>query len=135
MLMLSYVALRQGDSVGLICFSDRVHAFVPPRGGMNQMNHLLHASFDRFPELVESRYDEAFLYLASHCQKRSLVILITNLIDEVNAHQVQRYLGTTGRAAPAAGRDAAGSPTVRRRRTWNSHREKTCSGPRPPPKS
>jgi uncharacterized protein (DUF58 family) len=49
---------------------------------------------DRFPELVESRYDDAFLHLASHCKKRSLVVLITNIIDEVNSHQVQSYLGT-----------------------------------------
>ncbi len=92
-LMLSYVALRQGDSVGMICFADKVLSFVPPRGGMNQMNQLLHASFDRFPELVESRYDDAFLYLHTHCKKRSLVVLITNVIDEVNSHQVQSYLG------------------------------------------
>ncbi len=101
MLMLSFVALRQGDSVGLICFSDQIHNFVPARGGMNQMNRLLHASFDRFPRLVESRYDEAFLYLSSHCKKRSLVVLVTNLIDEVNSHQVERYLGTlVGRHLP-----------------------------------
>jgi uncharacterized protein (DUF58 family) len=92
MLMLSYVALRQGDSVGLVSFSDEIHSYIPPRGGMRQMNRLLHASFDRFPQLVESRYDLAFRYLASHCRKRSLVVLVTNLIDEVNAHQVQRYL-------------------------------------------
>jgi uncharacterized protein (DUF58 family) len=101
MLMLSYVALRQGDAVGLICFSDRIQSYVPPRGSMSQMNRLLHASFDRFPHLVESRYDEAFLYLSAHCQKRALVILITNLIDEVNAHQVEQYLGTlVGRHLP-----------------------------------
>ena len=93
MLMLSYVALRQGDSVGMICFSDKVMSFVPPRGGMNQMNQLLHSSFDRFPQLVESRYDDAFLHLHTHCKKRSLVVLITNVIDEVNSHQVQSYLG------------------------------------------
>ena len=91
-LMLSYVALRQGDSVGLIAFSDHVLRFVPPRGGMKQMNQLLHASFDRFPELVESRYDDAFVYLNTHCKKRSLVVLVTNVIDEVNAHQIQGYL-------------------------------------------
>ena len=101
MLMLSYVALRQGDSVGLMCFSDDVHGYVPPRGGMRQMNQLLHASFDRFPKLVESRYDEAFLYLASRSRKRSLVILITNVIDEVNAAQIQQYLGSlVGRHLP-----------------------------------
>jgi uncharacterized protein (DUF58 family) len=100
-LMLSFVALRQGDSVGMIAFSDRIHAYVPPQGGMNHMNQLLHASFDRFPQLVESRYDEAFLYLATHVRKRSLVVLISNLIDEVNAHQVRSYLGTlVGRHLP-----------------------------------
>ncbi|HET6881111.1 MAG TPA: DUF58 domain-containing protein, partial [Pirellulales bacterium] len=45
-----------------------------------------------FPRLVESRYDQAFLYLAAHCRKRSLVVLFSNLIDEVNANQVGRYL-------------------------------------------
>jgi uncharacterized protein (DUF58 family) len=101
MLMLSYVALKQGDSVGLLCFSDEIHGFVPPTGGMNQMNRLLHASFDRFPRMVESRYDEAFLYLAARCRKRALVVLITNLIDEVNANQVERYLTSfVGRHLP-----------------------------------
>jgi uncharacterized protein (DUF58 family) len=101
MLMLSFVALRQGDSVGLICFSDQIHTFVPPRGGMAQMNRLLHAGFDRFPQLVESRYDDAFLYLDSHCKKRSLVVFVTNLIDEVNSHQIHRYLtNLVGRHLP-----------------------------------
>ena len=101
MLMLSYVALRQGDSVGMITFSDEIHTYIPPRSGMNQMNRLLHASFDRFPRLVESRYDEAFHYLASHCRRRSLVVLLTNVIDEVNANQVERYLSNlVGRHLP-----------------------------------
>ncbi len=102
-LMLSYVALNKGDSAGLICFSDEVQAFVPPRGGMTQMNRLLHASFDRFPRLVESRYDEAFVYLNARCRKRSLVVLITNVIDEVNAQQIDSYLTSlTGRHLPLA---------------------------------
>lgn len=101
MLMLSYVALRRGDSVGLVCFSDAIHSFVPPRGGAGHMNRLLHASFDRFPNLVESRYDQAFLHLASNCRKRSLVILVTNVIDEVNSVQIEQYLGNiVGRHLP-----------------------------------
>ncbi len=94
MLMMSYVALERGDTVGLLTFSDQIHSFVPPRGGRSQMNHLLHASFDRFPTFVESRYKEAFLYLSARCRKRSLVVLITNLIDDVNAAQVYDYLST-----------------------------------------
>lgn len=102
-LMLSYVALRRGDSVGLVCFADEIQRYVPPRGGMNQMNRLLHASFDRSAQLVESRYDEAFVYLNSHCRKRSLVILITNVIDEVNSNQIGQYLTSmVGRHLPLA---------------------------------
>ncbi len=101
MLMLGYVALRQGDSVGMVAFSDEIHSFVPPQAGMNQMNRLLHASFDRFPRLVESRYDMAFRYLATHSRKRSLVVLVTNVIDQVNANQIERYLtNLVGRHLP-----------------------------------
>ncbi len=95
-LLLSYVALSHGDAVGFICFSDAIHSYVPARSGMDQMNRLLHASFNLFPRLVESRYDQAFLYLESQTRKRSLVILITNLIDDVNRNQVQRYLEHLG---------------------------------------
>jgi uncharacterized protein (DUF58 family) len=93
LLMLSHVALSQGDSVGLVCFSDKVDRYVPPRSGRSQLNQLLHAGFDRFPDLVESRFDQAFLHLSSHLRKRSLVVLITSIIDQVNADQITSYLG------------------------------------------
>ena len=80
MLMLSYVALSQGDSVGLICFSDSIHNYTPPRPGVKHINHLLHAAFDQHASYVESRYDQAFYYLQTHCLKRSLVVLILSLI-------------------------------------------------------
>jgi uncharacterized protein (DUF58 family) len=92
-LMLSYVALQQGDSVGMICFSDRIKTFVPPSGGKRQMNRILHGGFNQFPSLVQSRYDEAFLYLSTHCRRRSLVVLLTNVIDQVNADQIHSYMG------------------------------------------
>jgi len=93
MLMMSYVALTQGDAVGMLCFSDTIHSYIPPRGGRSQMNRLIQAGFDQFPRLVESRYDHAFLHLNAHCRRRSLVVLATNVIDEVNAGAVVDYLG------------------------------------------
>ncbi|CAD75842.1 MAG TPA: DUF58 domain-containing protein [Rhodopirellula baltica] len=102
-LMMSYVALHQGDSVGMICFSDTIHAYLPPRGGASQMNRLLQAGFDQFPRMVESRYDQAFLYLNSHCKRRSLVTLTTNIVDEVNAEVVSDHLSNlTGTHLPLA---------------------------------
>ena len=101
MLMLGYVALHQRDSVGLLCFSDRVHDYVPLQSGRSHMNRLLHASFDRFPRMVQSRFDSAFLHFSNHCRRRSMVVLITNVIDEVSANQVTDYLGNlSGRHLP-----------------------------------
>ena len=91
-LMMAYVALEQGDAVGLLCFSDKIHSYIPPRSGSSQMNRLLQAGFNEFPRLVESRYDQAFLYLQNRCKRRSLVVLTTNVIDEVNAGVIVDHL-------------------------------------------
>ncbi|MFG0265122.1 MAG: hypothetical protein ACF8AM_08200 [Rhodopirellula sp. JB055] len=67
------------------------------------MNRLLQAGFDQFPRMVESRYDQAFLYLNSHCKRRSLVTLTTNIVDEVNAEVVADHLSNlTGTHLPLA---------------------------------
>ena len=93
-LMMSYVALQQGDSVGMMCFSDHIEKYVPLRGGPKQMNHVLHGLFDRFPRMHQSNFDEAFLYLSQRCRRRTLVVLITNVIDDITASQVTGYLST-----------------------------------------
>lgn len=96
-LMLSYVALHQGDSVGMMCFSDRVEKYVPLRGGAMQMNRILHGLFDRFPTMAQSRFEEAFLAFSNRCRKRTMVVLITNIIDDITASQVTGYLSTIAR--------------------------------------
>lgn len=93
-LMLSYVALEQGDSVGMLCFSDRIESYVPMRGGLSQMTRILHAGFNRFPSMVQTNFDQAFLHFSRNCRRRSMVVLITNVIDDVSAAQITGYLRT-----------------------------------------
>jgi uncharacterized protein (DUF58 family) len=101
MLLLAHVALIRGDQVGLLAYSDRVRAYVAPGGGPRRINRIVHSVHNVFPELVESRHDRAFLELEKRCRKRSLVVLMTNLFDELNAQMVGDYLGNmTGRHLP-----------------------------------
>ena len=88
-LALAYIALKQGDEVGFLVFSNEVKRYVPPCGGVSHMNSLIRSVFDVFPERVESRYDRAFSYLKTHSQKRALVVLATNVLDERNATQIE----------------------------------------------
>ena len=101
MLLLAHVALIGNDQVGLLAFSDRTRAYLPPAGGARRLSRLVHAVHNLFPEPLEPRYDRAFMDLEERCRKRSLLVLLTNLFDEVNAQIVGEYLGNlTGRHLP-----------------------------------
>ena len=63
----------------------------------------MHSVHNVFPEMVESRYDRAFIELEKRCRKRSLVVLMTNLFDDLNAQLAGEYLrNLRGRHLPLA---------------------------------
>ena len=100
-LTLSYVALSHRDEAGVLCFGERILRWVPPRGGRRQLDRMIAACHDVEAELVESRFDEALLYLQRQCRKRTLLVVITNLIDDRNAASLRRHLApTVGRHLP-----------------------------------
>lgn len=101
MLLLAHVALIRGDQVGVLAFSDEIRAFVPPGGGPRRINRIVHSVHNLFPRLVEPRYDRAFVELEKRVHKRSLVILVTNLFDDVNGQIVADHLANVvGRHLP-----------------------------------
>ncbi|ALG67689.1 DUF58 domain-containing protein [Beggiatoa leptomitoformis] len=83
-LLLSYVALRQGDALGLLTFSGTESRWIAPRKGMNTVNLVLNTLYDLQPTLRTSDYLNAVEQLLKHHQKRALIILISNLRDEDN---------------------------------------------------
>jgi uncharacterized protein (DUF58 family) len=82
-LNLAHAALAGGDQVGILAFADRVISFVPPRRSSVQLERLLQGVLELKPTLVESHYENAVLWLQSHVRRRSLVIIYTDLLDEV----------------------------------------------------
>jgi uncharacterized protein (DUF58 family) len=81
-LLLTYVAMKQGDTIGLLAFSDRVQAYVPPmrgRGALARMNEALYR-LEASPS--EPDYDKACRFLALRYRKRSLIIMFTDVLDQ-----------------------------------------------------
>jgi len=100
-LMMGQTALRHGDRVGLLVFDDRVRAWLPPRGGARTGSHLIRATYDVFPSLREPDYALAFRYLAQRVRRRSLVVLLTSVVDEVNSELSTALVGAmAGRHLP-----------------------------------
>jgi uncharacterized protein (DUF58 family) len=89
-LMLAHVAVRGGDRVGLVGFDEVVRAFVAPVGGPSAGRRLIQASYALYPRLVEPDYDGVFGQIALRVRKRSLVILFTQVVDEVAAQTIVR---------------------------------------------
>ncbi len=82
-LLLSYVALRQGDALGLMSFSGE-ERWLAPRKSMNTLNIILNTVYDLQPTTHTSDYLRAATQLIHRLKKRSLVILISNLRDDDN---------------------------------------------------
>lgn len=80
-LLMAYVALKQGDAVGLATFggADR---WLPAKKGQLSLNQILNTLYDLQPTLQAPDYSQAASKLLIHHKKRALVILITNLRDE-----------------------------------------------------
>lgn len=81
MLLLTYVALRQGDAVGMGSFAGE-HRWLPAHKGQHNVQHLLNALYDLQPTPQAPDYAQAATELLVRQKKRALVILLTNLRDE-----------------------------------------------------
>lgn len=83
-LLLAYVALRQGDGVGFATFSGE-DRWLSPVKGIGLINHLFNQLYDLQPSTAVPDYAEAATRLLLRHRKRALVVLVTNLRDEDNA--------------------------------------------------
>ena len=91
-LMLSHVAARAGDQLGLMAFDARVRSYLPPAGGRRAAQRVAHATYDLHANLVETDFEGAFTELTKRLRKRALVVLFTQVIDDVSAQAVLRQV-------------------------------------------
>ena len=81
LLLSAFVALRQGDSVGLLSFAGQPR-WVPPVKGRLQISQLLDQIYDLDSSLATSDYLEVAQQLMTRQSKRSLIILISSIEAE-----------------------------------------------------
>ncbi len=80
---LAHTALAGGDQAGILAFADRVISFIPPKRTPEQLQFILEGTLSLRPVLVEPQYEQALLWFRSRVPRRSLVVIYTDLLDEV----------------------------------------------------
>ncbi|AZE50739.1 putative membrane protein [Pseudomonas chlororaphis] len=81
-LLLSYVALRQGDAVGLCTFAGECRRYLAPVKGAGQLSALLNTVYDLDSSQRCADFQAAASELLARQKRRALVVLVTNLRDE-----------------------------------------------------
>jgi uncharacterized protein (DUF58 family) len=90
---LTHAALWGGDRVGLLAFSNEVLSYVPPRRSRDQLRRILDSVGDLEPRMVEPRYEAAVMSLRARLRRRSLVVIFTDLLDEVASEALLSSVG------------------------------------------
>ena len=86
---LAYLILKQQDAAGIVTFSNRIEAFIPPRAKRDYLTQILHALENRGPA-GETNVGKILEDIAGQLKRRGLVILISDLLDD--AEQVLKGL-------------------------------------------
>ena len=83
-MLLTYVALKQGDAVGAMTFgtSEHLQRFIAPRKGTLALGALMGELYDVEPTPTHSDFLTAAQQLLTRHRKRSLIIVVTNFRDE-----------------------------------------------------
>lgn len=78
---LTYLMLGQGDSVGLILFSEGIRTKIPPKSRRTHLNTILTALQANKPE-GNTRLADVLHTVAETTHRRGIVILVSDLLDD-----------------------------------------------------
>jgi uncharacterized protein (DUF58 family) len=88
-LLLAYVALRQGDAVGVSTFAGDQDRYIAPVKGVGRLNVLLNQLYNVNATQRPADFAAAVNRLLTRQKRRALVVLITNLRDEDDEQLLQ----------------------------------------------
>ena len=91
-IMLSYIALGQGDNVSLLAFSNKIERFIRPVRGKPGIQTILRSTYDIQASPNATDYGLALEYLSLVQRKRALVIIITFVTDELQLNVIGENL-------------------------------------------
>lgn len=96
-LMLAFIALRQRDQFSLVAFSDRIESYLPPVTGLKGIERVARALYRLQPRMVESDYGAACRFLGLKNCKRSLLCMMTDVIDRQASDVLIGYMARFAR--------------------------------------
>ena len=96
-LMLCRTVLESGDRCGLALFDDRVLGYQPPLSGPRALRSLVDGVYNVQSRWAESDFGLMFATLQSRQSKRSLVVILSDIVDVETSTRFRTSLATLAR--------------------------------------
>jgi uncharacterized protein (DUF58 family) len=84
-LLLSYLALRGGDRVGVLGFDSQVRAYCPPIQGVHSMPYVQQTTAELVYGEEETNFTLGLAELSARLNRRALIVLMTDFTDSIAA--------------------------------------------------
>lgn len=97
LLFISYFAIKSGDRIGFISFSNKVHKYLKPRSNLTALDTISHQCEDIGYDFKETNFVVSMEYLLAQQKRRSLIIVLTDFVDTTSAEIMRDYLGLIAR--------------------------------------
>ena len=78
--VIAFSAIRNGDKVGTVLFTDKVEKYIPPKKGKKHVLRVIREILDFRPESRGTDIEEALRFLAKVLRRRATVFLISDFI-------------------------------------------------------
>jgi uncharacterized protein (DUF58 family) len=85
--VLALSAVKESSHVGLICFSDQKEKYLKPTKGSAQAYEIIYTLIRLKPQSHRTNLSKAFAFALNMIKRRSVVILISDFIDEEDYFQ------------------------------------------------
>jgi uncharacterized protein (DUF58 family) len=80
--LLAYTAIRTNDKVGLVLFTDRIEAYVPPKKGRAHVWHIIATILTHKPASRGTDVTQALKFFMTVCPRRVTCFLMSDFWDE-----------------------------------------------------
>jgi uncharacterized protein (DUF58 family) len=106
--VLAFSAINNNDKVGMILFSDKVEAYIPPKKGREHVLYIVRRLLTTEPKRKGTSLSEAIRFFNRSARQKSIVFLLSDFVDGVRSAADGARLTEDG-PRPAADRADPGS--------------------------
>jgi len=87
--VIAFSAIKNGDKVGMVLFSDKIEKVIPPKKGRTHVLRLIRELYVTKPEGNQTNIGEALSYINRLLNRRAIIVLASDFQDEAFQKQHQ----------------------------------------------